>query len=94
MSEVKVTKTVDVERLFGTVIRNAYHKMAQEAANAAVGRAPVDRGHLKASMISLHGWTGCDIAKAKAKAHGFINILRRAYSLINHSKGFTRQSML
>lgn len=51
MSEVKVTKTVDVERLFGNVIRNAYHKMAQEAANAAVGRAPVDRGHLKASMM-------------------------------------------
>jgi hypothetical protein len=54
MSTVKVTKSVDVERLFGKVIRNAYHKMAQEAANAAVGRAPVDRGHLKACMMLQH----------------------------------------
>jgi hypothetical protein len=51
MSDVKVTRSVDVDALFGRVIQRAYLRMAQAAANEAVGLAPVDQGYLKASMM-------------------------------------------
>lgn len=55
MSSVKVTRTVDVDKLFGKVIQDAYKRMAMYASNAAVNRAPVDRGYLKASMMYQAG---------------------------------------
>ena len=52
---MRVTRTVDVDRLFGEVLTRAYARMGQEAANEAVDLAPVDRGHLKSSMMLQHG---------------------------------------
>lgn len=49
----------------GGVLQRAYGRMGQEAANAGVGRAPVNRGHLKASMMLQHG----DIAYKGAGIH-------------------------